>query len=191
MKLSPRMRFLINNGLKGIAWLSILLIVFFFIEKTVIAKDPEMWDEIFYARPILIYLIYIASEFFIGIVPPELFMIWAMNKGSATHYVLNLTFFALVSYVLGYLTFLIGKFLYKRVSFRYIRIRFLKNSWPQLKKYGIFLIIVAALTPIPWSATCILVGSAGYPTERFLRYSLFRLLRFAVYGYIVFQTHQM
>jgi len=191
MKLSSRMHFLIKNGLRGIAWLALLLLAYFFFEKIVISRDPDIWVERFYARPIVIYLIYVASEFFIGILPPELFMIWAFNKGSTLHYIFNVAFFASISYGLGFLTFLIGQYLHKRVSFRYIRIKYLKNSWPQLKKYGIFLIIVAALTPIPWSATCLLVGSAGYPAERFLRYALFRILRFAVYGYIVFQTHQI
>lgn len=189
--LSSRMQFLIKNGLRGIAWLAILLIAYFFFEKVVISRDPDMWMETFYARPIMIYLIYIGSEFFFGIIPPELFMIWAINKASVSHYFMNLAFFAIASYFLGYITFLIGKFLYKRVSFRYIRIKFLKKSWPQLRKYGIFLIIVAALTPLPWAAVCLLVGSAGYPTGRFLRYAVFRLIRFAVYGYIIFQTHQI
>lgn len=183
------MQFLIKNGLRGVAWLAILLVVYFFLQKTVVSQNPEMWNEIFYARPLMIYLIYLGSEFFFGIIPPELFMIWAINKSDLAHYILNLSFFAVASYFSGYLTFLIGKFLYKRVTFRYVRIRFLKKLWPQLKKYGIFLIIVAALTPIPWSGTCLLVGSAGYPTGRFLRYAVFRILRFAVYGYIVFQTH--
>jgi hypothetical protein len=191
MRLSPKMRFLLKNGVRGIAWLALILLAYFFFDKIIISKDPDAWIERFYARPEIIYLIYFVSEFFFGIIPPELFMIWAVNKASISNYFLNLGFFAIVSYGLGYVAFLIGKFLYKRVAFRYIRIKFLTRSWPQLKKYGIFLIIVAALTPLPWSAICLLVGSAGYPSMRFLRYALFRLLRFAVYGYIIFQTHQI
>jgi membrane protein DedA with SNARE-associated domain len=90
---------------------------------------------------------------------------------------------------MGYLTFLIGGLFYKRSSFRLFRRKFLKESWPLLRKYGLFLIIVAALTPIPWSAVSMLVGSAGYPSKRYLKYALFRFLRFAVYGYIIYQTH--
>lgn len=190
MMLSPRMQFLVKNGLRGLAWFAVLLAAYFSFERFVVSKDPDMWMETFYARPIVVYLFYIGSEFFFGIIPPELFMIWAVKKANITHYFLNLAFFGIASYILGYLNFLIGKFLYKRVFFRYVRIKFLKALWPQLKKYGIFLIIVAALTPLPWSGTCLLVGSAGYPGERFLRYSLFRILRFAVYGYVIFQTHQ-
>lgn len=185
------MQFLLKNGLRGILWLVVIIGIYFFFEEFFISKAPDAWVEQFYARPVIIYLIYFGSEFFFGIIPPELFMIWAFNKGDAINYTLTIAFFAVVSYLLGYVTFLIGQFIYKKVLFRYMRIKYLKKSWPQLRKYGIFLIIVAALTPLPWSAVCLLVGSAGYPSGRFLRYALFRLVRFAVYGFIIFQTHQI
>jgi len=190
MEFSPRVKFLISNGIKGIIWLAVLLVGYFLFDKLVISKNPELWLERFYSQPGIIYLIYFGSELFFGILPPELFMIWAYNKGDIPHYILNIAFFAAVSYSLGYLNFLIGQFLYKRVIFRYFRKRFFRETWPQLSKYGLFLIIVAALTPVPWAAVCLLVGSAGYPAKRFLLYALFRILRFIVYGYIVFQTHQ-
>ena len=164
---------------------------FFLFEEIVISKNPDAWVERFYGRPGIIYTIYFLSEFFFGIIPPELFMIWAINKADLPHYILNVGVFAGVSYIMGYLTFLIGQFLYNRVSFRYFRMKFLKQLWPLLRKYGIFLIIVAALTPLPWAGVSLLVGSAGYPTNRFLRYALFRILRFIIYGFIIYQTHQI
>lgn len=191
MKLSSRIRFLLRNGLKGFVWLLVLIAAYFLFQEIVISRNPDAWIEKFYARPEIIYLIYFASEFFFGIIPPELFMIWAINKADTAHYFLNLGFFAMVSYAMGYLTFLIGQFFYKRATFRYVRRRYLKEQWPLLRKYGLFLIIVAALTPIPWSAISLLVGSAGYPSKKYLKYALFRFVRFAVYGYIIFQTHQI
>jgi len=185
------MQFLLRNGLRGLAWLAVLIIAYLFFEEIVVSRNPDIWIEHFYARPLIIYMIYLGSEFFFGIIPPELFMIWAVNKGNMAHYFLNLTFFGIASYGLGYITFLIGQLINKRITFRFIRIKFLKQTWPLLRKYGIFLIIVAALTPLPWSTICLLVGSAGYPATRFLRYALFRLVRFAFYGYIIFQTHQI
>jgi membrane protein DedA with SNARE-associated domain len=118
-------------------------------------------------------------------------MIWAINKDTVAHYFSNLAFFAIVSYLMGYLTFLIGSFLYKRSVLDYFKKTLLKDSWPLLKKYGLFLIIVAALTPIPWAAVSLLVGTAGYPAKKYLRYALFRFLRFAFYGYIIFQSHMI
>lgn len=191
MKLSSRMQFLLKNGLRGFAWLAFLLIAYFFFEKVVISKNPDAWIDRFYARPVIIYLIYLASEFFFGIIPPELFMIWAVNKANLENYFYNVAFFAIASYIMGYITFLIGQYIRRQILFRYIRIRFLKKLWPMLRKYGIFLIIVAAITPLPWAAVSLMVGSAGYPHGRFLRYALFRLFRFALYGFIIFQTHQI
>jgi hypothetical protein len=190
MTVSPRIKFLIKNGLKGIIWLAILLVGYYLFDYFIVSKNPDVWLHRFYSQPELIYLIYFGSELFFGLIPPELFMIWAFNKGDIPQYILNVTFFAAVSYALGYLNFLVGKFLYKRVIFRYFRKRFFTETWPQLRKYGLFLIIVAAITPIPWAAVCLLVGSAGYPTKSFLKYALFRILRFAVYGFIVYQSHQ-
>lgn len=191
MKLSPRIQFLLSNGLKGFAWLMAILAAYFLLKEIVISRAPDAWMEQIYARPLVVYLVYCLSEFFFGIIPPELFMIWAINKDTVSHYLMNLVFFATVSYAMGYLTFLIGRMLHKRDVMGYFKKTLLKDSWPQLKKYGLFLIIVAALTPIPWAAVSLLVGSAGYPSKKFLKYALFRFLRFAVYGYIIFQTHQI
>lgn len=191
MKLSPRMQFLIINGLKGFVWLLVILGAYFLFKELVLSHAPDEWIDQIYAQPLLVYLTYCFSEFFFGIIPPELFMIWAINKDSIAHYFINLAFFAGVSYLMGYLTFLIGSFFYKREGFKRFRNTFLKEQWPLLKRYGLFLIIVAALTPLPWAAISLLVGSAGYPSKRYLKYALFRLLRFAVYGYIIFQTHNI
>jgi len=190
MAVSPRIKFLLSNGLKGMIWLAILLSGYFLFENFIVSKNPDVWLHRFYSEPKIIYLIYIASESFIGLFPPELFMLWALNKGDLTHYILNVGFFAGVSYTLGYFNFVIGQFLYKKVVFRYFRKRYFKESWNQLRKYGLFLILVAALTPVPWAAVCLLVGSANYPTKYFLFYALSRVLRFIVYGFIVYQTHQ-
>jgi membrane protein DedA with SNARE-associated domain len=183
------MQFLLRNGFKGFLWLIIILGAYFLFKELVISHAPDEWMEKVYAKPVLVYLVYCFSEFFFGIIPPELFMIWAINKDTLAHYFMNLAFFAVVSYLMGYATFLIGRIFYHRDGFKRFRNTLLKEQWPLLKKYGLFLIIVAALTPLPWAAVSLLVGSAGYPSKRYLKYALFRLLRFAVYGYIIFQTH--
>ena len=175
MNFSPRIKFLLQNGLKGLAWFAIILLAYFLFEEIVISKNPDAWVERFYARPIIIYAIYLGSEFFFGIIPPELFMIWAYNKAGAGQYFLNVAFFAAVSYAMGYLTFLIGQMLLKRATFRLLRRKFFIKQAILLKKYGLFLIIIAALTPVPWSAVCLLVGSADYPSGKFLKYAFFRI----------------
>ena len=113
MEVSPRIKFLLTNELKGVIWMAILLGGYFLFEYYVVSKNPEVWLNRFYSQPELVYFIYIGSEFFFGIIPPELFMIWAFNKADIPHYILNVGFFAIVCYSLGYVNFLIGGFSFK------------------------------------------------------------------------------
>lgn len=190
MGISSRMKFLIRSALKGLGWMIILIALYLLFREFIFEQNPDFWIKRFYSRPLVIYGIYLASEFIFGLFPPELFMLWAINKGNAAGYFINLTFFAGASYGIGYINFLIGRFLHRILYFRYVRKKFFAQYWPLLHKYGAFLIIVAAMTPVPFGAVSILVGSANYSSAKYLRFAIFRIVRFAIYGYIVFQTHQ-
>ena len=185
-----KIKFLLKNLLRGLIYTLIIALAYILFKEFLIDENKEIWLERFYSNPLLIYLIYIGSEIFFGIFPPEFFMLWAFHKDGLAHYVLNLVFFAGVSYAAGWLGFLVGRFLQRAVFFRYMSRKFFKNYWPLFKKYGSALIIAAALTPLPWTTISILVGSTEYPMKRFLYLALFRILRFIIYGYIIFQTHQ-
>ncbi len=189
--LQYKFQFLLKNILKGIAWMAVLVVIYLLLKEFVVAEKQDLWLDRFYSKPILIYLIYIGSEVFFGIFPPEIFMIWAYHKGDTLHYIMNVSFFAAVSYGAGYLAFLIGKFLRRVVFFRYLGRKFFTKFWPLFRKYGSFLIIVAALTPLPWATISMLIGSTEYSMGRYVYFALFRLLRFAIYGTLIFQGHQL
>jgi membrane protein DedA with SNARE-associated domain len=187
----PRFRFLMVNLGKGLIWFAFIAGAYILFMELVYKNNPEVWLERLYSKPIQIYSIYFASEFFFGIIPPEFFMIWALHKASTAHYFLNVAFFGLVSYAAGAAMFFIGKILAKRIFFRYLQKKFLSSLFPQVRKFGLFLIFVAALTPLPYSATSLVVGSSGYSTRYYLLAAISRLLRFGVYGYIIYQSHNM
>ncbi len=189
MKQFPRLRFLLINLLRGLVWFLIIGAAYILFMELVYKNNPEVWLERLYDKPIQIYSIYFISEFFFGIIPPEFFMIWALHKADTAHYFYNVAFFAGVSYAAGYAMFLIGKFLNRRLYFRFLQKKFFSHLLPQVRKYGVFLIVVAALTPLPYSAISLVVGSSGYSTRNYLLAATTRLFRFAVYGYIIYQTH--
>ena len=56
------------------------------------------------------------------------------------------------------------------------------------RRFGGFLIFVAAVTPLPYSAVCLLVGSVNFKFRNFLLISSTRFLRFAVYSYILWEA---
>lgn len=191
MKNFPRIRFLLINLGRGLIWLALIVGAYLLFVELGYKNNPEVWLERLYSEPIWIYLIYFASEFFFGIIPPEFFMLWALHKAGTGHYFMNVAFFATVSYAAGYAMFLIGKLLSRRLYFRFLQRKFFSNLFPKVRKFGVFLIVVAAATPLPYSAISLIVGSSGYSTRNYLLAALTRILRFGVYGYIIFQSHNL
>ncbi|RKD89735.1 SNARE-associated domain-containing protein [Mangrovibacterium diazotrophicum] len=182
--------FLLKNLGRALIYALVIGVAYYLFKEYIIAENQEVWLKKFYSNPTLIYLIYIGSEVLFGLFPPEFFMLWAYHGGDVLHYTLNLIFFAGVSYGAGYLSFLIGRYLQRTVFFRFMSRKFFMKYWPLFRKFGSVLIIAAALTPLPWALISMLVGTTEYPLKRYLYFALFRILRFSIYGFIIFQTHQ-
>jgi len=187
MRIGEKTRFLVSNLLKGLAWLAVLIFVFIIVRRNV-EVDFLAWLEPFFSKTYLIIAIYSASEFLFGIIPPELFMIWALRFESLTDYVFFVLLFAGISYLAGFTGYLIGAYLQKTLYFRYIRKRFLGRYHSLLQKFGAFMILVAALTPLPFSAISMLVGSLHYPMQKYLLWALSRFIRYAVYAIIIWEA---
>lgn len=172
---------------QGLAWLAILVIAFILIRKN-IDINFLLWLEPIFENTTLIFTIYTLSELFFGIIPPELFMMWALRMGSVADYSFYVFIFFLISYMSGIIGFLFGSYLNKTILFRYIRRRFLGRYHSSLQKFGFFLILVAALTPIPFSGISMLVGSLHYPLSKYLWWASSRFLRFLVYAIIIWEA---
>jgi len=181
-------RFLLRNLIKGFLWLGVIIIAFVYIKENV-DVNYYAWLEPIYQNIFLIYTIYSLSELIFGILPPELFMIWAATKFELLNYVFQITFFATLSYFAGIIGFLIGEFLNKSLFFRLSKKRILGRYEKYMLEYGGFLIIVAAVTPIPFSGIAMLMGSIKYSFRKYLWFSLLRFLRFFVYAYIIWETN--
>lgn len=181
--------FLAKNMAKALVYAVVVFLAYYLFKEYIITEHHEVWLKQFYSKPLIIYLIYIGSEVFFGLFPPEFFMLWAYHGGGAWYYFFNLLFFTGISYGAGMLAFAIGRYLRRVLYFRYVSRKFFKTYWPMFRKFGSVLIIAAALTPLPWALISMLVGTTEYPFKRFLSFAIFRIIRFAVYGFIVYQSH--
>ena len=133
----------------------------------------------------LLLAIFTVSEIIFGIIPPELFMLIWQSKGNLSEYVLNLSYLTLISYAAGVLGYYIGRYFSLTRLYQQINERYLKQYDEKLKKYGLYLVLVGAVTPVPFSATCMLAGSVNSSFRDFLLICISRVLRFAVYGWMV------
>src|SRR5882672_5140089 len=104
-------------------------------------------------------------------------LIW-QSKGILSEYILNLTYLTLISYAAGVLGYYIGHFFSKTNVYQRINERYLKQYDKQLKKFGLYLVLVGAVTPVPFSATCMLAGSVNLPIRDFLLICISRIVRF-------------
>ncbi len=180
--------FLIRNLARGIVWLGVIIALFFIFKKYVDANYLK-WLAPLYERPILVFLIFTISEIIIGIIPPEIFMLWGLRDGVVTNYIYIIILLAIISYIAGIIGYLFGSYLDSTRIYRFLRRKFLSKSQRLLNTYGLYLIIVAALTPLPFSGVSMLVGSVNYPFRKFLFYSTTRFIRFGLYSWIIWEAN--
>ena len=180
-------RFIIRNFIRGLLWLGLFLTVYILFKKYVDVNYLEWFKPIFDNKK-LIYTIFLISEIVIGIIPPEIFIIWALRYGVLIQFLLVVGALSVISYLSGVVGYFIGRYLNVTLYFRYIRIRFLGKMEQRLQQFGLYLIIIAALTPIPFSGVAMLIGSVRYPLSRYLLFSLFRFMRFAIYAWVFWEV---
>ncbi|MEZ5199544.1 MAG: VTT domain-containing protein [Bacteroidales bacterium] len=186
--MGEKTKFLLINLLKGLAWFALLLALYFVL-KNYVNIDYERWLRPVFDRTWLIFTVYTFSEFVFGVLPPELFMMWALRFNSLTDYIFLVFVFAVISYIAGFAGYLFGAYLNSTIYYRYVRKRFLGKYHSHLQKYGVFMILVAAITPLPFSGISMLVGSFHYPMKNYLLWALSRFLRFAVYAILIWEAN--
>lgn len=159
----------------GIIWLC----QYFFPEPVKLVSQ-----KIDFLEPGFIYLIFILSESFLGILPPDLFILWTQKLG---YPFLGVTILALLSYTGGFISYKIGQQMQRIPTLHNWLERKVGKHIAQIYNWGGFVIVIAALFPLPFSPVCIAAGAVKYPTKSFLWLSAFRILRFYSYAWILFQ----
>jgi len=181
-------RFLVMNLLKGFFFLALLVLVFYLLRMGTTEEDRMEWFGPIYNNPLLVLTVFIGSEIVFGIIPPEIFMLWSMETGYLGPYFLSIGTLSLISYGAGFLNFTLGKLLKEKVEWLNSKNKYLKKYRQMFDQYGSYLVIVASVTPIPFSAVALLAGAGGMNKTIYLLYSLFRILRYFVYAYILWQV---
>ncbi len=190
VKEQKRSVFFFRNLLRGLIWLAVILLVFILAKKYE-GRNLITWLEPVYNRPLLIFIIFLLSEVIFGIIPPEVFFIWALRFPGASGYVTIIILFSVISYIAGLTGYFIGRYLTTTLFFRFFRRKFLSKSEKLLNIYGLYLIVVAAATPLPFSGVSMLVGSVRYPLNKYVFFSLTRFLRFAISAWLVWEANMI
>lgn len=178
-----RSSFLWRNLIRGLIWFAVILTAYILAAEELAVYQKEI-NNVGDRLPLLL-TIFTISEVVFGIIPPELFMLIWQSKGVLSEYVINLSYLTLISYGAGIIGYYIGHFFSKTPLYLQMHQRYLKQYDQKLRTYGLYLVLVGAVTPVPFSATCMLAGSVNTPIDKFLLICISRIIRFAGYGWAV------
>ncbi len=180
--------FLFKNLAKGLAWFVVILAAYILVKGELEFYKEEI-NHLGDNMPLLLS-VFTVSEIVFGILPPEIFMLIWQTKGILSEYIINLSILTLISYAAGVLGYFIGKFFSKTELYKKIHAKYLQQYDKQLKRFGGYLVLVGAVTPVPFSATCMMAGSVNLNFRNFLLICISRIIRFAFYGYFVWSSPQ-
>ena len=175
--------FLLSTVIKGLIlfFLFILLIFcidFFFIDLELLIKNSfEKYSSV------MLMSIFFISESFLGLIPPELFLIWSTESSHPFLYVFLL---ALLSYMGGIVSFFIGRYLYLIPFIKSFIENQISKHIVNLRKWGGFFIVLGAVSPLPHSLISMTSVLLKYSFRNYLLWSLFRFLRFFIYAVVIF-----
>lgn len=182
--------FLLKNLVKGLLWLGVLVVGYVIIQKY-FGFDLKVFLGPLYDHTVLIYFIFLVSELIFGIIPPEFFIFWAASKNLWLLYLQHVTALMFISYLAGIIGYLIGAKFRDSKFYRLLRRKRLGKFEKHFHQFGGFLVVVAALTPIPFSGICMLVGSVKYDFKKFIWISMSRFMRFILYAAIVWEANSL
>jgi membrane protein YqaA with SNARE-associated domain len=180
-------KFIAKNAIRGLIWFAAIIGLYLIFDYTV-GDRFEAWAKPLENRPLLILAIFFASETLFGIIPLEFFVLWA-GKFTFETFLFLLFVLSVLSYVGGIIAYYFGRKI-KHIPF--LEKLFERESFQQYKKlyrrYGGILIVLAALTPLPFATFSMISASMGFPFNRYLLYSASRFLRFLGVGVFVWMS---
>ena len=106
-----RLVFLLKNFLRGIVFFAIAL-AFYKITFSYLDLSSLKDKVAFYFTAFFVFLLFFMSELILGLIPPELFMIWAITSRPLSSYLFYVVMFSILSYIAGFVAFNFGKYLH-------------------------------------------------------------------------------
>ncbi|MBN2863850.1 MAG: hypothetical protein JXN62_11845 [Bacteroidales bacterium] len=180
-----------RKGVYGYMWRAAVKIIFIYILVMVplalIGKYLIDFNAFFKFitdnfSDLFVLIFFLISESFLGMIPPDFFVIWTAKFNSP---LLFLSILGVLSYIGGMLSYLIGYWLLKMKRIRAYSERVLDKYMILIRKWGGAFIIISALFPFsPYSMVIIAVSLFRYPFRLYLLYGLSRILRFLIQGFL-------
>ena len=177
--------FLKNTAYQALLMIGIFVLLLMAINYFVIDINLLINNILETYSPIIVVLFFLISESILGLIPPEIFILWSSKSDSPFLFLFAL---ASASYLGGIVSYFIGMRISLMPAVRKHIERKIKQHIINLRKWGGVFIVLGAISPIPHSIVSIGAGLINYKFKYYLLWSLFRYLRFVVYFLIILQV---
>lgn len=175
----------IGEGLKSAAIPTILIIgALLYVHYYVININDALINLTERYSDLTIFSVFFASESILGLLPPDIWIAWTKNTSNP---ILYLSILALLSYLGGVISYLLGKAMLLIPSVNKFMSLKMSRHIINMRKWGGFLIAVGALLPLPFAMASMAAGMIKFNFKSFLLFALIRFLRFIIYGFAIYQ----
>lgn len=175
--------FIGTNVLKIAFFYALVILGFVLLGKFLLDLDQLYKGAIDQFSDFEVILIFFISESLLGLLPPDLFMLWA-GKFKST--ILMLTLLGVLSYLGGVISYKLGNWISLRPKIRAFIEKRLQKYIRLTQKWGGAFITIAALFPFsPYATVVLAVSLLKYPYKLLLLFGLFRIVRFVVQGMLM------
>ena len=177
--------FLKNTAYKSFFMIVIFVLLLMAINFFIIDINLLINNILVTYSPKIVILFFLISESILGLIPPEIFILWSAKSGSP---LLFLFILATASYIGGVFSYFIGMRISLMPAVRKHVERKIKQHIINLRKWGGLFIVLGAIFPIPHAIVSIGAGLIDYKFKYYLLWSLFRYLRFVIYYILILQV---
>ena len=175
--------FLKNTAYKGATVASIFVLLLVSLEIFFLDFNLILNNLVDTYSPKIIYSVFLLSETFLGLVPPEMFIAWASKLEIPWG---ALFILATLSYIGGIISYFLGTRLFLIPSVKNHIENKIKKHIVNLRKWGGIFVFLGAVSPVPHSVVSLTSGLIGYNFKSYLLWSLFRYMRFIIYALLIF-----
>lgn len=149
------------------------------------ARQDDMQHFVERHNPLFVFSFFLGTESFMGLIPPDIFIVWAKARFPENAYFI-VAILATLSYWGGINAYFLGTLVRKfpKVE-KYVQRKY-ESNFELIKKWGGIVIIMAALFPLPFAMISTIAGIVKYPFKPYLLYGLTRYIRFFLYAMAIF-----
>jgi len=174
--------------LKNLFWLFLtigILILFIVLIQSYLTDFDTLFKSILKGMDIVyVFIIFFISESILGLIPPDIFILWSKTL---SHPYLAIALLSVLSYIGGINSYYIGRLIQKVPRIKSYLIKKEEKNYRQIKKWGSWIIIFAALFPLPFAIICIMSGMINFSIKRFLLITLTRIIRFFIFAAVLYE----